>query len=132
MNALNVILILFILALISTILKKYALEYSLLMNIGLSLVLIVYLTSNFLSVFEQIKNLIYLAKIPEKYISVLFKCLGICFITQFAADSCKDAKEISLASKIETVGKFAMMAASMPLFEDITKTALEFIGTNSL
>ena len=86
--------------------------------------------SNFFSIFTQIKDLINLAKMPEKYISILFKCLGICFITQFASDSCNDAKETSLASKIEIIGKFAMMATSMPLFEEITKTALGFIGAN--
>ena len=128
MNVINIVLIISIVALISTILKKYTLEYSMMINIILSLILIVYIISNFSQVFVQIKHLIDLAKIPEKYWSVLMKCLGICFITQFASDSCKDAKETSLASKIEIIGKFAMMTTSIPLFEEITKTAFELIG----
>ena len=132
MNVLSIIMIISIIALISTILKKYALEYSMIINIVLSLALIVYLISNFMPIFDQIKYLINLSRIPEKYTTILFKCLGICFITQFASDSCKDAKETSLASKIETIGKFAMMATSIPLFEEITSTALALMGESHL
>ena len=36
---------------------------------------------------------------------ILFKTLGICFLAQFAADSCRDAGESALASKVELAGR---------------------------
>ncbi len=128
MDAINVIVMISIIASFSVILKKYAPEYSILINIFLGFAVIIYLISYITPIFEYIKNLINLAKVPNKYVSVLFKSLGICFISQFASDSCKDAGETSLASKIEFIGKIAMVTVSLPLFEEITSTAINFMG----
>lgn len=132
MKAISIIVVISVVASFSVILKKYAKEYSLAVNIFVGFAVIAYLVSNFVPVFNEIKNFMNLAKIPGKYSSVLFKSLGICFVTQFASDSCKDAGEISLASKVETVGKFAIVSIALPLFDEITGLALKFMGAGSL
>ncbi len=128
MTSIQVIISISLIASLSLILKKYACEYSLVINIALSLIVIAYLISNILPIFNHIKSLINVACIPEKYISMLFKSLGICFLTQFASDSCKDAGEISLSSKIEMIGKMAVMTTALPLFDELTQTALGLLG----
>ena len=132
MKAISIIIVISVVASFSVILKKYAKEYSLAVNIFVGFAVIAYLISNFVPVFNEIKNFMNLAKIPGKYSSVLFKSLGICFVTQFASDSCKDAGEISLASKVETVGKFAIVSIALPLFDEITGLALKFMGAGPL
>ncbi len=132
MKAVSIIIVISVVASFSVILKKYAKEYSLAVNIFVGFAVIAYLISNFVPVFNEIKNFMNLAKIPGKYSSVLFKSLGICFVTQFASDSCKDAGEISLASKVETVGKFAIVSIALPLFDEITGLALKFMGAGPL
>lgn len=128
MNSINIIMAISIIASISVILKKYVKEYSLLINILASVIIIIYLISEIVPVFNYIKELVNLAKIPDIHMSILFKSVGICFITQFASDSCKDVGEISLASKIETIGKISMLTISLPLFKEVTKIALDFMG----
>lgn len=128
MTSIQVIISISLIASLSLILKKYACEYSLVINIALSLIVIAYLISNILPIFNHIKSLINVACIPEKYISMLFKSLGICFLTQFASDSCKDAGEISLSSKIEMIGKMAVITTALPLFDELTQTALGLLG----
>ena len=132
MKAMSIIVVISVVASFSVILKKYAKEYSLAVNILVGFAVIAYLVSNFVPVFNEIKNFMNLAKITGKYSSVLFKSLGICFVTQFASDSCKDAGEISLASKVETVGKFAIVSIALPLFDEITGLALKFMGAGLL
>lgn len=132
MKAISIIIVISVVASFSVILKKYAKEYSLAVNIFIGFAVIAYLISNFVPVFNEIKNFMNLAKIPGKYSSVLFKSLGICFVTQFASDSCKDAGEISLASKVETIGKFAIVSIALPLFDEITGLALKFMGAGPL
>lgn len=132
MKAISIIIVISVVASFSVILKKYAKEYSLAVNIFIGFAVIAYLISNFVPVFNEIKNFMNLAKIPGKYSSVLFKSLGICFVTQFASDSCKDAGEISLASKVETIGKFAIVSIALPLFDEITGLALKFMGAGLL
>ena len=127
MTPINIIMTISIIASISVILKKYVKEYSLLVNILMGLIVIIYLISETVPIFNYIKELINLTRIPDKHISILFKSLGLCFVTQFASDSCKDSGEISLASKIETIGKVAMLTISLPLFKEVTDIALEFM-----
>ena len=76
---------------------------------------------------SHIRQLLVATKIPLEYIEILFKTLGICFLTQFASDVCKDAGETALSSKIETAGKVIILIISLPLFERITSIALELI-----
>lgn len=127
MNSINLIIIISIIASISVIMKKYALEYSFFINIALGFIILSYLITYITPILNQIKNLVNLAKISDKYLYILFKSLGICFLTQFASDSCKDSGETSLASKIEMIGKISMITIALPLFNEITETALEFI-----
>lgn len=128
MNPIQTIISISLVASLSLILKKYSCEYSLIINISLGLIVISYLVSNILPLLDYVKNLINMACIPEKYISILFKSLGICFLTQFASDSCKDVGEISLSSKIEMIGKVAIMTTALPLFDELTQTALQLLG----
>ena len=52
-------------------------------------------------------------------IQVLLKALGICYITQLAADTCKDAGQQAIATKVELAGKVAVLAIAMPMLGTI-------------
>ncbi len=43
------------------------------------------------------------------------KMIGIAYIAQFSADTCRDCGESSLAGKVELAGRLMMVAASIPL-----------------
>lgn len=128
MSLLNLIVLICAFSVISLLLKKYASEYSLLLNIIISIIIFLYLCPNIINIINQIKNLINISNIPDKYILILFKTLGICFLVQFASDTCKDSGETSLASKIEIIGKIIILTISMPLFNEITQIAIKLTG----
>ncbi len=128
MDIVAVSAVILISAVISVTLKKYVPEYSIILNISAGLIIAAVLLSNFLPVINQVKNLFSHTKIPGEYGIILFKSLGICFIAQFVSDSCKDANENALASKVEFAGKIGIVTAALPLFEKVTQTALEFMG----
>ena len=52
------------------------------------------------------------------------KMIGIAYIAQFSADTCRDCGESSLAGKVELAGRLMMVTAAIPL---ITST-VEAIG----
>ena len=128
MNIGTICAVVLIAAVISITFKRYVPEYSMIVNISAGLIIALVLLSSFLPVLNQIKNLFSHTNIPNEYGIILFKSLGICFIAQFVSDSCKDANESALASKVEFAGKIGIITASLPLFEKITHTALEFMG----
>lgn len=128
MNILSLSGWIIIIAVISVVLRKYVPEYSMMINIAASIIVLSVILYEFLPAVNQIKNLLYNTKISHDYIIILFKSLGICFITQFASDSCSDAGEGSLSSKVELAGKVAIIITALPLFEKITNIALNLIG----
>lgn len=68
------------------------------------------------------------AGMDTMYLKIIFKGLGICYLTQFACDFCKDCGENALASQAELAGKIAMLIISLPLFNaliEIVKTLLK-------
>ncbi len=128
MNILSLSGWIIIIAVISVVLRKYVPEYSMMINIAASIIVLSVILYEFLPAVNQIKNLLYNTKISHDYIIILFKSLGICFITQFASDSCSDAGEVSLSSKVELAGKVAIIITALPLFEKVTNIALNLIG----
>ncbi len=60
------------------------------------------------------------AKISDVYIKIIFKCLGIAYISKFASDYCKDCGENTIASQVILVGKISVVVVSMPLLKAFT------------
>ncbi|MCC8042895.1 MAG: hypothetical protein LIO69_05225 [Oscillospiraceae bacterium] len=56
------------------------------------------------------------------YLTIMLKAVGICFLTRFAADICRDSGETALGSAAETVGKISLLLLALPLFEAVTQT----------
>ena len=115
-------------AVFSVMLKKYIPEYSFLISLGAGVLILLLILSKITPAVSQIKNLLSATGLSSEYGSVLFKSLGVCFLTQFAAYSCRDSGEGSMASKVELAGKIMIVLISLPLFEKIAETAMQLMG----
>ena len=62
------------------------------------------------------------------YFTVAFKALGICVVTGFIADLCRDAGQSALASRAELAGRCAVFILSLPLLNSLLETARKIIG----
>ena len=127
MEIISICLIGILAALISVMIKRYSPEYSVVISIIAGILILAIAFCRVKGIKDHIQKLLDSTNISLKYISVLFKSLGICFLTQFASDVCKDAGEIALSSKIEIAGKIAILIISLPLFEKITNIAIDLI-----
>lgn len=115
-------------AAISVLLKQYKPEYSVLINLGAGIVILLLVLTAAAPILSQIEELIESTNMPVEYIVILFKCLGICFITQLAADVCRDSGAGTIATKVETAGKIAVLLQSLPLFKQILEVAKTLIS----
>lgn len=59
-----------------------------------------------------------------EYAGMLLKTLGICYLAQLAADSCRDAGQTAIASKIILGARVAVLLLALPLFEEILTLCL--------
>ena len=72
---------------------------------------------------RKINLLISEGKIPAEYLGIIFKSMGICLLTQFVSDFCRDSGETSLANNVELAGKVFLILTSLPMIEKIFKVA---------
>ena len=115
-------------AILAVTLKRYHQEYAVIISIIAGVIILVEILLNLSPAIKEITTLLSGVGLSEKYGIILFKSLGVCFLAQFAADSCRDAGENALASKVELAGKISILVLSLPLFEEIAQTALGLIG----
>lgn len=70
---------------------------------------------------ETVRSIYAKAGADEEYLIILFKALGICYITQFACDICRDSGENALAVQAELAGKLSLIILSLPLFDSLAE-----------
>ena len=115
-------------AVLSAMIKKTLPEYAVVVNLSAGIVLIFSFISAVSPAVTYIKSLLQKTGITSQNEVILFKTLGICLVTQFICDACRDAGENSIAAKVEMGGKFAILLTAIPLFENIFKTAVNLMG----
>lgn len=65
--------------------------------------------------------------INKTYFSILFRIIGITYISEFASSLCKDAGHTAIAGQIELVGKLSILTVSMPILLALLDTINEFL-----
>lgn len=64
---------------------------------------------------EKVNTIIAQCGLDADTIKTAGKMVGIAYIAQFSADTCRDCGESSLAGKVELTGRTMMVAAAIPL-----------------
>ena len=128
MNIFSLIGIALIATFLSVILKKSNKEYAMVISIIAGIFIISKIFISLISVLSSVKSILAVSNISKDYIVIIFKAIGICFLTQFSSNTCIDAGESALASKIEFAGKIAVIIIALPLIEDIIKIVNNLIG----
>ena len=115
-------------AALALILKQYRPEYAMIIVATASCTALLFIIMSVMPAIEEIRQMVLEAGGEALYFSVLFKSLGICYITKFASDLCRDSGQTSMASKIDFAGKAAILILSLPLIESLLDIAIELIG----
>ncbi len=67
------------------------------------------------TIVEVFENLAEQAGLPNQYLRLILKMIGVAYLCQFSAELCRDAGEASVAGKIELGGKLLILSLSMPI-----------------
>jgi len=113
---------------LSVLLRQKNPEYSLMLSLASGILIISMLISSASPLFERIGGLLEASGAQAEYVQILFKSLGLCFVTQIAFDGCRDLGETAIASKVETAGKISVLLVSLPLFEQVLSIVNSLIG----
>ena len=128
MDVFSVIVLALFSALVAVVIKQYKPEYAVVITIVSAGVILFGLISMIIPVISEIKTMMNNASIDYDYITILIKSVGICYITQFASDTCKDAGQLAISNKIQLAGKVAICLCSLPLYRDLLSLTQTIIG----
>lgn len=110
---------------LAAVLKSVKSEMTMLVAAGVSVLILFYILSGLSVIVEQLKMLQGYIGISGKYIGILVKMIGISYMTQLAADICRDNGQTAVAVQLEVFCKITIAALGMPvvltLFEVVTK-----------
>lgn len=127
----NVVSAAVVAAFLTVVLRRYLPEQALAVGLIGGAVILAVAGIDAIPVLDEIRTLLSDGGVSGEYVTVLFKALGVCLLTQLAADACRDAGEQGLAAKAEFAGKIAMLVLALPLFRKVSDIALSLIRGGS-
>ena len=125
MNIYIVMIVSAVLALCAVLIKQMRFEIGVLFSAFLAISLLFFAVEKAAPIFS------YLGKLSEstgylEYLPYIMKAMAIGLVSEISSDICRDCGEVSSASKVELIGKIAILAVCMPLVMKIAQTAQFF------
>lgn len=103
-------------------------EIAPLVVLGGAAVVLVTVAESLLGVTESVDEMMDLAVIEKENVSMLMRALGICVVTQFAADICYDNSCSSIAAAVELAGRVGAIALALPMLKSVAQLAIGLIN----
>ena len=128
MNILSISVLAVVTVIICVMLKPKNAEISVMLGISCSVIILIGVLTQVSAIVTTINQIIASSGISIDYIVILLKSIGICLVTEFAVNTCKDSGSQSLASNVSLAGKIMVTVTALPLYSDILKTVLSLAG----
>lgn len=108
-------------------LNQHRPEFAMLLSAAAGLLVLIYLLAPTAEIIAALKMRLDAVGLSSVF-AVLLKVIGICYLTDFAAELCRDFGQNSLAGKVEMVGKIAIVALCLPLVDSLLEITEQLIG----
>lgn len=119
MSLFEICVIVVLAAFLVVLLRKHQPEQALSMGMLVGVLVVGVVLWQVRDIFNLLDTWLKAAQLPQIYLQVLFKGVGVCLLTQLTADTCRDAGEHALAAKTEFAGKCFLLLLALPLFEQL-------------
>ncbi len=127
MNITVVLALALITAVFALVLKEQRPEFALAVSAAGGCVLFFLVLKGLVAYLDDISGYFSKTGIDNSYFIVILKALGICYITQFVSDLCRDYGQTSLAGRVDLAGKCCILVLSAPLMQRLIEVAVRYI-----
>ena len=110
------------------ILQKTNPEFSMMVALITGVLIFIFVLSSFTPILDSLESWMNEFGLNNVYFTTVVKTLGICYLTQMASDTCKDAGYSSIASKVELAGKITILLLALPMFENLISLTIELVN----
>ena len=113
---------------IIVLLRNYSPEFAVSVSAITSIIILIISIIFVNDVFQKITEIASLSAITSNNLKIIFKSLGVCYITQIGKDVCNDCGETALADKVDLAGKITIAAMSIEIIAQVVEMILELIN----
>ncbi|MCD8109787.1 MAG: stage III sporulation protein AD [Clostridiales bacterium] len=103
-------------------------EYALYISLGAAVLILILSVEKLGSVVETVRNIQAYIQLDSAMIKILLKMIGITYVSEFAAQICRDAGFGALGSQIEMFARLSIMAVSVPVLLALIETVEGLMG----
>lgn len=114
-------------AILILLLKAHRPEIGLQISLAFGAIVMISLAGQIKGILDLIGLYMDRANISGVYISALLKIIGMAYIAEFAAESCRDAGQSAIAAKVELAGKILIMITAIPVITSVAGVILDML-----
>lgn len=107
--------------------KQYRPEFSTILGLCAGTLIIAMIVREAEPLIILLKDLVIGSGVASETMTILLKVLGVCIISEFACDTCKNAGEQALAGVLDIGAKITALLISVPLFEAVSNIAVQLL-----
>lgn len=111
---LSIVTVLFI-----SVIKPNKKEFAITLSIIFGVFSFWFIFSYLKSITETINSVFGMIRMDTAIFNIILKIIFISYICEFASNICRDAGEVSIASKVELCGKIIIVYISLPVVEAV-------------
>ena len=109
------------------VIKQIRPEFALSLRLCTVTVVFIAALSGIDTLIDYINDIYEFGSIDSSYVKLALKATGICIISHTVADICRDSAETAVATQVELVGRFLILALSLPLIRTLFEIVMGLI-----
>lgn len=106
-------------AVLAVTLRTQSPHSALLLSLASGAVIVLSMLKNMPDMLSGVRSVLADGGIQTQDVAILFKVIGICFVTEFTCDCVTEAGMLSLSTNISFAGKILVLMTALPLFQNI-------------
>lgn len=125
MDILRIVALGLLAAALCVLIRQYRPELAMQVSIALGVIVFLFLSAQLSGIAQVLQAMFDRAGINREYFLILLKATGVAFVTEFCAQTCKDAGEGGIAQKMEIGGKVLIVFLALPVLTTMMQQLLE-------
>ena len=112
----------------SSLLKKYNPDFSSIISVCGGVIIFLISIDELAVILNSFKDIYNYTNLNFDFLKIIFKIIGIGYVTEFTADIAEDFGNSSLASKVVLGGKIVICGMALPIVKDLLSVLFSFLS----
>ena len=128
MNIVSIGVLAVVAVIVALTLRPKNAEIALMLTVACAVLILLAVLSQAGQIIGTVNSIVAAAQISTGYIAILLKVIGICLVTEFAVNTCRDAGSQALAGNVSLAGKILVTVTALPLYADILNAVIKLLS----